>query len=103
MRRQVIVIGKTKSSRCIRLFSVLRPESAKHERGILCTKKEVRLSRHDINSRLLKKAEAVIARSEATKQSPSFSEGEIASLPPVARNDTCLFLFQHPARYDFDQ
>ncbi len=34
-------------------------------------------------------AEDLIARSEATKQSPSFPEGEIASLPPVARNDAC--------------
>jgi hypothetical protein len=45
---------------------------------------------------LLKKAADVIARSEATKQSSSFSDGEIASLPPVARNDACLFLFLHP-------
>jgi hypothetical protein len=58
-------------------------------------------TREDIfSNRFLKKAEDVIARSEATKQSPSFPERKIASLPPVARNDTCLFFLQHPGNYD---
>jgi hypothetical protein len=46
-------------------------------------------------SRLRKKSEFVIARSEATKQSGvSDEKNEIASLPPVARNDIYLFFPQ---------
>jgi len=45
-----------------------------------------------LSSRLRKKSGFVIARSEATKQSGvSDEKNEIASLPPVARNDMNLF------------
>jgi len=53
---------------------------------------------------MLKKAEAVIARSKATKQSPHFSEDEDSFAPGacpehsegVARIDSCFYHFQHP-------